>query len=198
MEFFDPPILLIDATGNVVVGEGRGATEVKKGAEVCLKDWCLKVLEYYRFAQPISEGFLPADIPGAVSAALVKVSNGTSELEKESWISNGSFFAHPKLIELNDGYRLGLGQPQPRAYKSLISLKTNDRKVLDKYELQVNHPATYGPWKLYQLGYDESKGRWSNLSVIEAIYDPWLWFVYFGLLMMSLGTFYIVLVKAFR
>ncbi len=43
-------------------------------------------------------------------------------------------------------------------------------------------------WKIYQLSYDESKGRWSDISVFELVRDPWLPVVYAGIIMMMLGA----------
>ena len=36
--------------------------------------------------------------------------------------------------------------------------------------------------------YDESKGRWSDISVLELVRDPWLPVVYAGIIMMMLGA----------
>ena len=43
-------------------------------------------------------------------------------------------------------------------------------------------------WKLYQAGYDESAGRWSTLSLVEAVRDPWLPSVYVGFFMIMAGN----------
>ncbi len=41
---------------------------------------------------------------------------------------------------------------------------------------------------IYQVSYDEKMGRWSNTSVFELVKDPWLPYVYFGIILMLLGT----------
>ena len=57
--------------------------------------------------------------------------------------------------------------------------------------LEVNKPYKYQGWKLYQLSYDDTMGKWSNLSVIEAVRDPWLPLVYTGILLLLAGAAYL-------
>ena len=42
--------------------------------------------------------------------------------------------------------------------------------------------------EIYQLSYDETKGKWSRMSVFELVRDPWLPIVYTGILMMIAGA----------
>jgi hypothetical protein len=46
-------------------------------------------------------------------------------------------------------------------------------------------------YSLYQLSYDENYGKWSAISVIEAVKDPWLPAVYLGIFMMLAGSVYL-------
>ena len=41
---------------------------------------------------------------------------------------------------------------------------------------------------MYQLSDDYPKGRWSDISVVELVRDPWLPAVYTGIIMMVLGA----------
>jgi len=52
----------------------------------------------------------------------------------------------------------------------------------------VNKPAKVKGWEIYQVGYDDQLGRWSDTSVIEFVRDPWLPFVYTGIFMMIAGA----------
>ena len=45
---------------------------------------------------------------------------------------------------------------------------------------------------MYQLSYDEKFGKWSKLSVIELVRDPWLPVVYTGIFMMIIGAVYLI------
>ena len=52
----------------------------------------------------------------------------------------------------------------------------------------MNKPLSIAGWKIYQLSYDETKGKWSRMSVFELVRDPWLPIVYTGILMMIAGA----------
>ena len=54
--------------------------------------------------------------------------------------------------------------------------------------IEVNRPMEIEGWKIYQLSYDETKGRWSDISVFELVRDPWLPVVYTGIIMMMAGA----------
>ena len=41
------------------------------------------------------------------------------------------------------------------------------------YNIEVNNPARVGPWRIYQVGYDTERGRWSTTSVLECVKDGW-------------------------
>jgi len=57
--------------------------------------------------------------------------------------------------------------------------------------IEVNRPLKISGWNIYQLSYDETKGRWSDVSVFELVRDPWLPAVYAGIIMMVLGAVYL-------
>ena len=44
---------------------------------------------------------------------------------------------------------------------------------------------------IYQQSYDETMGKWSKLSVINAVRDPWLPVVYFGIFLLIAGAVYL-------
>jgi hypothetical protein len=44
---------------------------------------------------------------------------------------------------------------------------------------------------MYIFSFNEQKGKWSNTSVIELIKDPWQPFVFLGLGMMIIGSFFV-------
>ncbi|MBQ2036807.1 MAG: hypothetical protein II216_02705, partial [Alistipes sp.] len=39
--------------------------------------------------------------------------------------------------------------------------------------IEVNKPARIGAWRIYQVGYDTQRGRWSSSSVVECVKDGW-------------------------
>ena len=41
------------------------------------------------------------------------------------------------------------------------------------YNIKVNKPAKVGAWRIYQVGYDKERGKWSTYSVFECVKDGW-------------------------
>ena len=82
-------------------------------------------------------------------------------------------------------------QLRPKKYSSDIRIYHS----MDDYEdfyIEVNKPVSIDGWKIYQTGYDERMGRWSETSIIELVRDPWLPVVYIGIFMILFGTLYLV------
>lgn len=52
----------------------------------------------------------------------------------------------------------------------------------------MNEAFYYKGWDIYQLSYDEKMGKWSDLSVVELVRDPWLSVIYSGIFMMIIGA----------
>ena len=82
-------------------------------------------------------------------------------------------------------------QPTPKEFTSKVEVITGDGKC-DTTLIKVNKPMKVKGWKLYQLSYDEKLGKYSTLSVIEAIKDPWLPLIYTGIFMVLAGAFYLL------
>ena len=43
----------------------------------------------------------------------------------------------------------------------------------ENQDVEGNQPARVGSWRIYQVGYDTARGRWSAISVLECVRDPW-------------------------
>ena len=75
----------------------------------------------------------------------------------------------------------------PKAFLSEVTVH-DGKGTQTKATLEVNHPITFMGWKIYQMGYDNQAGRWSQYSLIEVIHDPWLPAVYLGFFMIMAGN----------
>lgn len=80
--------------------------------------------------------------------------------------------------------------PEPKKYQSHVAARTMVDEPREFY-IEVNKPPTIAGWKLYQMSYDQSRGKWSELSVLEIVKDPWLPVVYLGFIMLFAGAVYI-------
>ncbi len=106
------------------------------------------------------------------------------------WVSSGSFMHQPYAFKLNEHYSLVMLPPEPQKFQSDIRIVTEEGQQMQT-TLEVNQPFKLGGWKLYQLSYDSEKGRWSTLSVIELVRDPWIPVVYMGIFMLLAGSLFL-------
>lgn len=62
--------------------------------------------------------------------------------------------------------------PVPKRYLSIISV-ADMRKGMRTVEVEVNHPAKVGQWRIYQYNYDLSHGEGHSVSIFKCVKDPW-------------------------
>jgi hypothetical protein len=77
--------------------------------------------------------------------------------------------------------------PEPKAYRSEVKVFTPDGDVKNGI-IEVNSPMTMKSWKIYQFSYDTQKGRDSEHSIFELVYDPWVIPSYIGFILMLFGA----------
>lgn len=124
---------------------------------------------------------------GAASAAYVKARNKLNGQLREGWISCGSFAFPYHGLKLDSLYSAVMPEREPRRFSSVVTVYTmTGKKILDT--ITVNNPLDIDGWKIYQLSYDETLGRWSDVSIFELVSDPWLPYVYFGIVLMLSGA----------
>ena len=83
----------------------------------------------------------------------------------------------------------------PKRFASDISVYTEDGKNL-RGTVEVNKPLKVNGWKIYQYGYDVSKGPDSPYSVFQLVNDPWIAWVYLGIFLMIAGALCLMLFMA--
>lgn len=124
---------------------------------------------------------------GAASAAYVKAINRRSNERREGWISCGSFAFAYHGLKLDSLHSAVMPEREPKRFSSAVSIYTKSGKKFNDTIL-VNKPLDIEGWKIYQLSYDETLGRWSDVSILELVSDPWLPAVYAGIGMMLAGA----------
>ena len=60
---------------------------------------------------------------------------------------------------------------EAKEYLSVVELQSKEGS--ETHRIRVNSPARIGSWSLYQYSYDVKMGRWSNVSILEAVHDDW-------------------------
>ena len=190
IEMYPPKLAVVDMrTGELTGEEGKNLVmigEDKKNYKVL--DYQVEVDEFYHLAYKKDSIYIPSDERGSVPAAYVKVTSPSGKTFS-GWLGSASSKFNPSYLKLDNHELLYLTMPEPKEYSSEVVVKTEDRT--DTTSIKVNHPYKVMGWKLYQLSYDEQGGRWSDLSVIQAVKDPWLPVVYLGIFMLLGGAVYL-------
>ncbi len=193
IEDYNPKIAIVNASsGTLVQDEGTTIQIIEEGLKTNLLDWEIEILEFLpdAFSHVSSRTYFALDSMGSAPAALVKATQKVSGTEREGWISCGSFSVMFSSLDLGNDRILAMTTPEPQKYSSDLVIK--DSELGDtEVRVEVNKPYKHRGWKLYQLSYDERMGKWSQLSVIEAVRDPWLPLVYTGIFMLLAGAAYL-------
>lgn len=192
MDQWVPRIALVDAnSGKFILNKGESAPpDLALNKEIKLKNWTVRVDSFYQDAIYTDSMLMKKEMQGSCPAAFVHVKNQTNGRELAGWISTGSFAFNPLYIPLGNDEIIGLTLPEAKKFQSKVVV-FEDSTAVDTVTIEVNKPYTVKGWKVYQLSYDENKGKWSNLSVLEVVSDPWLKLVYIGIFMMLAGAVYL-------
>ena len=157
-----------------------------------LLDWEITADKYMEMAAQVTEGesrvkYVEWKNMGAATAVHVVAKQRQTGVVREGWASCGSFMFPYHALRLNDQYSLVMPDREPKRFASDVTVYTKEGTVKDAV-IEVNKPLEIDGWKIYQLSYDESMGRWSDTSVFELVRDPWLGLVYAGIFMMLGGA----------
>lgn len=79
------------------------------------------------------------------------------------------------------------GGHMPKRFLSEVTILTKEGRI--PVEISVNHPARKGPWRIYQYGYDVSRGQMSGYSDLLCVKDGWYPLIASGLwLLLAAGV----------
>ncbi len=189
---YPPKMAIVDSkTGKLIENLNSSLPEIHSEKEVCLGNYHIVVKDYLPAGWPFEGRFVESGKTGAPPAAKVFVANRQNNDTISGWISTGSFMVSPAYLFLTENEVLAMTQPEPRKYQSQVKIYTKED---DPYEevIEVNAAPKVNGWHLYQVSYDQNRGKWSELSVLEVVRDPWLYIVYFGIAMLLGGAVYIL------
>lgn len=186
IEEYPPEVLLYDPSADrFIMDESQTMKGIGPGGSLSWKGTRVEILEYLPSAVPGADGTPTAAPPAAgIPYARVRIT-GVGE-QPDAWISTGGPGMRPYAAQIGSRYLIMM-PGSPKAYRSAVTINGADGSSREA-ELEVNKPVDFAGWKLYQMGYDESSGRFSTLSLLEAIRDPWLPAVYLGLFMILAGN----------
>jgi hypothetical protein len=191
METYNPKIMLSDTiSGLPEKQKGETLPIIEKGSEYKLNNYSIEILNILPSAARTDSGYVPSNDPMAAAAALVHVKNLISGDSLTNWLCSGSMVMLPEYILLEKNLGLWLLNPEPKKFESVVVVKSKLGDV-DTVAIEVNRPYKTSGWSFYQISYDEKMGPASQLSIIEAVYDPWIKVVYAGIALMLAGAAYL-------
>jgi hypothetical protein len=190
IEEYEPTLVMADIGTEKIVSENKTPFLLKEKASGSIDNWNISVDEFFLYSVKERGEYRPMKMFGSAASAKISCTNKVTGEKREGWVSCGSENVEPALLPAGKNRAFAMTIPSPKRYKSDLKLYTPDKKMRD-ISIEVNKPVEINGWKLYQLGYDEKAGRWSNLSIIEAVRDPWLPVVYAGIFMLIAGAVFL-------
>ncbi len=190
IEEYNPKLALVDnSTGNISHNDGKNLYLVEKGETYYFNNFEVTIEDYLPNAIRFGMRYEPVNEIGSPPAAYISVKNIENDSIKKAWISSGSFRYPYESFKISDEYSMVMTIPEAKKFSSDIDILTKDGERISTV-LEVNKAFKYDGWKIYQLSYDDKMGKWSNLSVLELVRDPWLPLIYLGIFMMIAGAIY--------
>lgn len=191
MEEYPPKLAVVNKyTGEVQPENKHAYYQIdEKNPNGQLADWDLLLEEYIHEAvRKTDTTFQAIPMAGSMPAAKVKMANKKTGEIVSGWLTCGSIDQYVMPFELDSTYSLVMTKPEPKRFASDITVMTKDGQDPIHKIVEVNNPLRMGDWMIYQCDYDHELGKASRRSGFELVYDPWLYAVYIGVLMIALGS----------
>jgi len=187
---YNPKLALVDnKTGSIAHNDGKNLYLVEKGETYYFKNFEVSINDFLPNSGRVGSRYEPVNEIGSPPSASISVKNIENDSIQTGWISSGSFRYPYESFKISEEYSVVMTIPEVKKFSSEIDILTKDGERISTI-LEVNKPFSYKGWEIYQLSYDDKMGKWSNLSVLELVKDPWLPLIYTGIFMMIAGAFY--------
>ena len=175
MDEYPPKIAIVDkATGESQPVKSPSFVEAVGGGTGIISGWRVSIDSF---------DYRPMMAPVAMISA-ERVSDGKILAGK---VSCGNHFQQFMILDIDERLCFAMTYPEPERFSSQVEVFTKDGKEKSGV-VEVNAPLKTGNWNIYQYSYDTSKGRDSQISIFELVYDPWLMPAYAGIAMVMLGS----------
>lgn len=190
MEIYPNKLFVINREGTPLPSNNpSGFLLEKSNSSHTILNWKLTLHQYIDSAVLVKDsawGYNP--MWGSTNAAYVTVENLKTGHKQTGWVASGNFQFPPQTITLDSNHLLVMAPPEAKKFESEVLVYEKGKEEHRKENIQVNHPISVKGWKIYQTSYDEKLGRWSNVSVVELVLDPWLPMVYTGIFILIAGS----------
>ena len=178
---YPPKLLIINSqTGKSIPAKNPEIVLIDKHfREGKLLQWRIRVHQNLPLAAPVitadTTKYVGWGSSGAVTALLVEAQRmeGDRAVGKPlvGWVTCGSYLFPFQELKLTKELSLVMARREPERYASRIHIYTETQKNIIA-TVEVNKPVSVDGWRIYQLSYDESMGRWSETSTFELVKDP--------------------------
>ncbi|MFV0418030.1 MAG: cytochrome c biogenesis protein ResB [Dysgonomonas sp.] len=190
MEEYPPKLTVIDRkTGEPQPLEKADYFQIdEKRPTGSLNGWDIELKEYIHQAIRNSDStYQEVPMPGSSPAAKISATNKKTGKKHQGWVCGGNMSQLYMTLSLDSQYCIVMTQPEPKRFLSDIKVFMEDGNEAETI-LEVNKPLRIGSWTIYQYGYDNQAGRLSSYSSMELVYDPWLYPVYAGIILLAIGS----------
>ena len=198
MDEYPPQLILINGATGQVLPEGKVKEYLsleQVPLEGTLVDWRVSVDSFMPLAAPILDDstvfFTQFGSSGAAPAAHLVARRGNEV--RSGWVSCGSYLFPYRGLGLPDSLAIVMPYPEPKQYYSSVEYLLQSGEQGEAV-IAVNKPLKVGDWYVYQLNYDQERGRWATSTELELVYDPFikpvlisLWALLLGALTLLLG-----------
>ncbi|MDD4033165.1 MAG: hypothetical protein PHS48_07975 [Bacteroidales bacterium] len=193
IQYYPPKIALYDPYCGEFPVKHKSLPFARENQALKVKDWNITPLNILTNSIPGDTGFIASPVPGGGTAIYVSAQRKNSGKAIEGWIFSGTKDLNPQDLPLEGQAGLAVFEPEPLKYISSLHLE-GENNLSETVEIEVNKPASFQGWKLYQSGYDTSAGENSGISILFAIRDPWLPVIYLGIMMLFAGGILMILI----
>ena len=188
MEEYSPKLYLLDTHQESSSEDFLLVEDAAAKGEI--DGWQLRVERLIDMAgrMPDSDEWREMIHTGAAPAVYLSATNTATGATYSGWVSCGSHIFEPSYLRLGERYAVAMPRRDAKRYLSRVDVEqmSGERK---RFDIEVNHPARVGAWRIYQVGYDTARGRWSSISVLECVKDGWYSAIHISLwLMLSAGV----------
>ncbi|MDQ8179336.1 cytochrome c biogenesis protein ResB [Pelagicoccus sp. SDUM812005] len=189
IEFFTTQLTLVDPDEKEIVWQkGEPLIDLDQGNLAQIRGWQIEVLQSFEGALPHGDGYQASDSPYAPPAAQLRATHLASGSAITGWTTCGNDQVPTRTILAGDsGFRFAMALPRPKRFASEITILKKGEPPYP-VRVEVNKPVKVDGWELNQLSYDETAGKASRWSVLEAVRDPWIPVVYTGIALLALGA----------
>ena len=199
IEEYPPKLVIIDnQTGRILPAdrpeaymfEGVGKTTTLAGNRI-------EILDFMADAAIVRDSnivnFVQMPMEGATNAIKVRVTHPSIDQPVEGWVSNGSYLYPYEVLYIDSTTSVAMPVQEVKKYTSKVTVYTKSGHVR-KAEIEVNRPLSIENKVVYQYSYDETRGKYSQVSIFEIVTDPWLAVVYAGIFMLLAGALFMFIV----